>query len=274
MRSHQIILQKAVFSVVVMWRRASVFMIAAFLVTTTCSQALAQGGKGDSGCGGCGGDRELFGSFGTLYNEQSKPIVVREDNDEYWYYDVLFPSLAEANKIEHWSDFEKRLGRVKAGRTVTPKKDQPVFGSTIPKIISEELFRKSFKPWLYRGAKDGSANWLYCQVTKDGDVKIFKPEIPDGKYYAKAKNEGYEALVPLGVEDLFFLFPPGAKKRIEQTDENTALLKPLWDYTLPDDIEGVVRYEVRLEGESEPRLSKKLKADTTYRVTVIQEFVR
>ena len=257
----------------VTWRKACVSIFIAFLVIFTCFQAYAQGGARDSGCG-CGENEwELYGSFGTLYKDLSRPFVVRQDNDEYWYYDVSFPSFAEANGINDWNDFEKRLDRAPAGEAIAPKKEQSIFGASIPRAIPEELFRKSFKPWLYRGAKGGSVNWLYCQVTEDGDVKAFRPEIPEGKYYAKAKKEGYEALVPLGVEDLFFLFPPGTKNRVEQTGENTARLTPVWDYTLPNDIEGVVRYEVRREGEEKPMTLRKLRADTTYEVTVIQEIM-
>ena len=252
-------------------RRVFVFIFVAFLVIFACFQVNARGGARDNGCGCGGNERELFGSFGILYKELDKPFVVRQDNEEYWFYDVSFPSLAEANKIHQWSDFEKRLNRAQAGTAIAPKREQVVFGASIPRAISEELFRKSFKPWLYRGASGGSANWLFCQVTEDGDVKVFRNEITEGKYYMKDKKEGYESLVPLGVEDLFFLFPPGTKNRVEQIGENTARLTPVWDYTLPDDIEGVVRYEVRREGEEKPMTLRKLRADTTYEVTVIQE---
>ena len=248
-----------------MWRK---FCALALIITAAM--------LGVSLAAGCGCDElEQFGSFGSLYfyKEDIEAIVVKEDEDGYWYYNVLLPSLAEANKIKHWKGFEERLDRLPAGREITPAKDQPVFAAIIPDSISEALFKKSFKPWLYRGAKSGATDWLFCQVTEDGDVKNFKsaPESA-GKYYMKSKKDGYGALIPLGVEDLFFLFPPGADKRIKKTSYNTVSLTPVWDYTLPEDIEGVVRYEVSREGS--PKILRKLYAGVTYEVKVIQEFPR
>jgi hypothetical protein len=262
-----------------MSRKIRAFLLAAALVVLIESLALAQGGGAEGGGGDCGcGEDEMenFGSFGTFYTSSLDRMIAEEDDEEYWYYDVVFPSSSEADKIERWDAWEKRLDRLPAGTQLMPTKEQPVFGASIPQTISKELFRKSFKPWLYRNAAGGAANWLFCQVTDDGDVKVFKPSIPQGKYYVKSKKEGYDSLVPLSVRDLVFLFPPlpELNKRIILTSQNTAELTPVWDYTLPDDIEGMVRYEVRKKGETKPRITRKLLANTTYEVTVIQDFAK